>query len=366
MIKEGKIGVKEAVSLITIAITTKVFFTSPGLIAKTLGTTGWYMTLISAIFGAIGFTFVYLLLKKYPGKDLIEVFEAVFGRIIALPYLVFLAFMFVLNAAIMLREFAEVMKVYVFPLTPINYIMALFILFVALASILGLESISRFSAFISTILLIAFGAVLVLASRDYEFHRFAPILGYGLGKTVITGIMRSTVYSDVIILAVLAGSLQGLSHIKKAGYMSIAFSGILISLSFVAFTLSYPYYSAAEITSPMYQLVSLIDYGRFLQRLESIFLFVWNIATFVSVAINFYAGASTYCKTFRIQDARPVIIPLGILTFALAMIPRDISEVAMGYVQTIRQYGWTVFFIPPVIALLVSMFRKKEGKIKNA
>jgi spore germination protein (amino acid permease) len=365
MIQEGKIGVREAVCLITIAITTRVFFTSPGLLAKNLGTTGWYMTLISALFGAVGFTFVYLLLKKYPRKDLIEVFEAVFGRYIALPFLILLAFMFVINAAIMLREFAEVMKVYVFDLTPITYIMGIFILFVAIVSILGFESIARFSSFIGIILLVAFGVVLVLSSGNYEIHRLAPILGKGLDRSIITGMLRSTVYADAIILAVMAGSMQGLSHIKKAGYLSIAISGILISISFVAFTLTFPYYAAAEITAPMYHMVSLIDYGRFFQRLEAIFLFIWNISTFVSVSINFYAGASTYCKTFRIQDTRPVIVPLAIITFALAMVPKDISEVALGYVQTIRQYGWTGFFIPPFIALIVSIFRKKGEKNKK-
>lgn len=366
MIKEGKIGVREAVSLIAITMTNRVFFTSPGVLAKSLGTSGWYMTLISALFGAIGFTFAYLLLKKYPGKNLIEIFEAVFGRYIALAFIILLVFMLLSNASIMLREFAEVMKVYVFSLTPITYIMGIFILVAAIVSILGLEPIARFSAFAGVILLITFIIVLVLSSQNYKIHRLAPILGYGLDRTIITGMMRSTIYADAIILAVVAGSMQGLNHIKKAGYLSITISGILVAMSLAAFTLSFPYYTAAEITAPMYQLVTLIDYGRFVQRMEAIFLFVWNIATFISVTINFYAAASTYCKAFRIQDIRPVIVPLAILAFTLAMIPKDISELTFGYVNTIRSYGWIGFFIPPVLALFVSMFRKKGGETKNA
>jgi spore germination protein (amino acid permease) len=366
VIREGKIGVKEATSLITISIVSRIFFTSPGLLAKNLGTAAWYMTLISALFGAIGFTFVCLLLKKYPGKDLIEVFEAVFGRYIALFFLILLTFMFIINASLIVREFAEVMKAYIFPLSPITYVIGILMLFVTIVCILGFESISRFSAFISIVLLIVFGIVLALASGSYEFHRLAPMLGYGLGKTVITGMLRCGVYADPIILAVLAGSMQGLGHIKKAGYLSIAISAILGSLSFLAFTMTFPYFSAAEITSPMYQMVTLIDYGRFVQRTEAIFLFLWNITTFVAVAINLYAGASVYCKTFRIQDTRPVIIPLAILTFTIAMLPKDVSELTAVYIQTLRQYGWAGYFIPPVIALFISIFRKKEDKISNA
>lgn len=48
MIKEGKFGVQEAICLTWITIVSKVFFSSPAVLARLIGSTGWYATLISA------------------------------------------------------------------------------------------------------------------------------------------------------------------------------------------------------------------------------------------------------------------------------------------------------------------------------
>lgn len=366
MIKEGKIGVQEAVCLITIAITTRVFFTSPGVLADVLGTTGWYMTLISAAGGALGFTFVYLLLKRFPGKNLVEIFDKVFGRWIGFAVSFLLAVIFMLNAAIMLREFTDVMKVYVLELSPPAFIMGIFVIGVAVAAFMGLEAIARFSKLIAYFLLTAFIAVLVLSWQNYEVHRLTPLLGNGLDKTFYHGALRSTVYADAIILGVIAGPMQGVNHIKKAGYRAILLSGLLISVSFIAFSLTFPYYTAAEITAPMYQMASLIDYGRFIQRLESLFLFVWNISTFISVSISFYISLSVYSKVFRIQNIRPIILPACVILITLALIPKDIVSVVKGYVHVIRQSGWIVFFVPPILALGIAKIRRLKGGAQNA
>jgi spore germination protein KB len=73
-------------------------------------------------------------------------------------------------------------------------------------------------------------------------------------------------YKLVLKLAVVASSLQGTKHVKKAGYFSLVLSGILASFALLAFTLTFPYCTRAEITAPMYQITAMIDYGRLLQK----------------------------------------------------------------------------------------------------
>jgi len=170
----------------------------------------------------------------------------------------------------------------------------------------------------------------------------------------------------VLIIAVVAGSLQGTKYVKKVGYLSLLLSGILVSSVLLAFTLAFPYYTGSEITAPMYQLTAMIDYGRFLQRLEPIFLFVWFESSFISVSAIVYTSVSLYCKIFRIQDMKPVIFPFAVILFTVAMIPSDITTVATGYIHRSREYGWIIFYIPPLIALIMAIIRKKGAKKQNA
>jgi len=361
MIKEGKFGLQEAVWLITITISVKAFYTSPAILANLVGTTGWYMTLISAATAAVGFTFIYLLLKRFPGKNIVEIFGITLGRFIGFVFSGILALMMMFIAATRVREFTEVLKVYILPLSPLSFILGIFITGVVIVCLLGLETIARFSKLIAYVMLFGFFVVVILGWQNYDFHRLFPIFGYGIGKTVYHGVMRSSAYGEAVILAVIAGSLQGTKYIKKAGYLSIILSAALISISLFVFTLTFPYYTASEVTAPMYELATMIDYGRFVQRLEPIFLFIWSISSFISVTAVFYAFTSIYCKMFRIQDIRPVVIPSAIILFASAMIQKDMISVILVSVQRLMEYGGFILFIPPIIALIAAKLRKKGG-----
>ena len=61
MIKEGKFGVQEAVSLLVIS---GKGLHQPAMVMKVAGTAGWYMTLVSAMVAGIGL-FPYGFIKAF-------------------------------------------------------------------------------------------------------------------------------------------------------------------------------------------------------------------------------------------------------------------------------------------------------------
>lgn len=366
MIEEGRFGVSEAVCLTTVAITTKVFYTSPALLADLLATSGWYMTLLSALTAVLGFTFIYLLLKRFPNKDIVEIYKITFGRFIGPVFSLLLAFFLLLISFTTIREFIEVLRIYVMPRSSTSYLTAIFLAVVAVFCFYGLETIARFSKLCAYLLLISLGGVLVLSYQNYHLEYLFPFWGHGAARTALHGVLRSSSYGEVIILAVIASSLQGVKHIKKAGYISLAVSGLLISCVLLAFALSFPYTTVAEITSPMYELTMQIGYGRFVQRLDPVFLFVWVISSFITVSVLLYGFLSIYSKVFAIDDLRPCLAPSFITVFCLALLPKDIITVITGYIQNIRSYGWTIFFVIPLTALMTAIVRKKKGGAKSA
>lgn len=365
MIKEGKIGVQEAISLIAITITVKVFFTSPAYTAKVTGTASWYMTLISATTASLGFMILYLLLKRFPGKDLVQVFELSMGRIVGFIFSILVCIVLFIDATLLVREFAEVMKVYVLPLSPPSSIIGVFLAMVIVVCFLGLESIARFSRLFGYFLVGGFLIIIVLATNKYDYHYLFPFWGYGFDKTLTHGVSRSSFYGEVIILGVIAAAMQGTAHIKKAGLAALIVSGLIISLGLSTTMMAFDYSTAQEITSRMYDLTRIIHLGGFFERLDPIFLFTWNIGTLVGVSTLFYASLSIYCKTFRIQDMRPIIIPKAIILFTVSMIPQDLTSVS-AYVHILREYGWIIFYCLPLAALITAMVRRKKGGAVDA
>lgn len=361
MTQEGKFGVHEAVCLLTITSVAKVFYTSPALLVGIVGTANWYMTLISAATAAFGFTFIYFLLKRFPGKNIMEIYDSVLGSFLGFIFSFMLLFIIVATGISNLREFSDVLKVYVYPDSPLGYLMGIVLFTAVILSFLGLETIARYSKFVGYALLFGFVLVMILSIQNYEFFRIFPLLGHGLGTTVYNGLIRSSGHAEIIIIAIFAGSLQGISHIKKAAYTSFVLAGIIVSFSFLSFIMSFPYTVAQELTAPMYEMVGVINYGSFFQRVEPIFLFVWSISSLISITVLFYMALLIYCHMFRINDKKPLIIPFSIIFFALASIPLSIIHLIKGLIQTLRSFSWIFFFIPPIVTLIAAKIFKKKG-----
>jgi len=358
---EGKFGTQEAVWLTVCTIVAKVFFTSPSLVTSILGTSGWYMTLISAAVAAGGFWLTVKLLNRFPNMSLSEVYMRSLGRVAGFAFSLILGIYLLFVASLNIGEFQEVLRVYVFPNTPNGVIILIFAGSVLLMSLLGLESIARISKIIAFFTVAGFLAVLILSVENYEVSNLFPILGYGLDKTIINGVLRCSVYGDVIILAIFAKSLQGIQYVKRAGFIALLLSALLIFLCLLAFALCFPYYVSKEITSAMYEIATIIDYGRFVQRIEPVFLFIWVTTSMLASTTLFYSFVRLYCDAFRIYDWKPIAVAGSVILFALSLMHRDISEIAFAGVQLTRMIGIIPMFIMPVIALFIAVIRKKGG-----
>ncbi|MDD3704854.1 MAG: endospore germination permease [Clostridiaceae bacterium] len=365
MIKEGKFGVQEAICLTWITIVSKVFFSSPAVLARLIGSTGWYATLISAAVALLGFSFIYLLLKRFPDKGIVEIFDIAFGRVIGFIISCILGLYMLFITVARTSELSGFLRVYVAPQSPNWFIIGIFVVCIYTLSILGLESIARLSKLLIYPLLLGFLTVLLLGVQNYDFNNLFPAFGYGLDKIAYNGILRSSVYGEVIILAIFAKSFQGARFIKKEGIIGISLSAAIISLSLLCCSLTFPYYIEQEITSPMYELSTLIDYGRFVQRVEAIFLYVWIMSNFISATVVFYSFMSIFCYTFRIPDKKPIIIGSCIILYTVSLMHKNIISIILGYISIIRNFGSLPLFVLPLITLIAVMIRKK-GENTNA
>ena len=366
MIKEGKLGLSEAICLVTLVTVTKMFYTSIRVVIELTATAAWYSTFISAIDALIAFFIIYLLMKRFQGYDLVEIFEKVTGKIIGrILSLVFCTY-FIYYAGSNLREFLEMIKAYNLPYTPPSLILFAFILSVIVLAYLGLETIARVSR--PSFFIVMFGviSIMILASTNYNIDRLFPLGGYGIQETLYHGFFRGSAYDEVIILTFIANSMNGIRDFKKAGFISLILTAIGFSSTMLCAIIAFEYPAGGENLSSLFQLSRIINLSRFLQRLESLFLFIWVIASLITVATSFFIALSIYCKTFKIDNHKPLLLPCGFLTFMIAILPESLSELTEMNIVFIRQYSmFFVFGIPILVFFLSLLLGKKGGKLKN-
>ncbi len=361
MIKQGKFGTAEAIYLITLVIASKAFYTSIRVMIKKTGTAAWYMTLVSGIVSIIFFLLISLVMKRFPGKNLVDIFELVTGRFLGKILTLLFSAYYVYYAGSSLREFLEMIKVYNLPYTPPSLIIIAFMAVVVVLAYIGLEAIARLASVSFYPILIGIAIILFLAYPYYHVRAIFPIGGYGIAETIESGFFRSSAYDEVVILAFIINSINGVKTFKKVGIYSIVISGIVFLFTCLCNVMAFDYTMASENVSDLFQLARVIYFSRFFQRIESIFLFIWIIASLITVGLAFYIAISSFCRAFRISNHRPLILQFAFLTFMVTLLPEGIIEVAKTNIVFMREYSMTLIYGVPILVLLISVIFGKKG-----
>lgn len=361
MIREGKFGLYETVCLTTILIVSKIFYTSISVIIKTMGTAAWYGTLVSSMVSMFFFLLLYLLMKRFPGKNIMEIFDIVLGSFMGKTLSLLFSAYILFYAGSSLREFLEMIKAYNLPYTQPSLIIGAFIAVSVLVAYYGLEGVARVSAIFFIPIIAGLAIILLLAIPYYDFDNLKPFGGYGIVRTLSIGFMRSSAYNEVFLLAIIINSIHGLKSFKRAGIISVTIAGAVISLSVLLNIAAFEYTIASENTSATFQLARIIYFNRFFQRIESIFLFTWVIASLITVSVSFFVSMNVYCKSLKIKNHRPLLLPFAFLLFMITIYPENFSQVMEFNIAIMRQYSLIFVNGVPILVLIVAMLRGKKG-----
>lgn len=363
--KEGKIDLHEAISLTCLVTVSKILYTTLAATVKAVGTAAWYSVIFSFATALIIFLIVCILMSRFPQKNLPQIFEAVFGKMLGKFINMIFCIYTLYYASMCAREFLEMIKSYTFPRTPPSIILIAFLTVSIIIAYKGLENIARLSYIVFYPILIILALILILTFPYYNFDYLKPVWGYGFKNTLRTGIFRSSSFSEVFILFLIAKSLKSTEDVKKAGIISLIIIVIMPSITYVVYLMVFGYARGSEPLSGMFELSKLIYFNRYFQRVESFFLFIWVISALINVSTAFYMSIFIYSNIFNIKNHKPIILQFAFLMYMIALIPKNITELTETHILFLRQYSFIIVYGIPVFALLVSIIFGKKEQISN-
>lgn len=360
------IGKFEAFCIIVNAIGAKIYLSYPRNAAEAAGTAGWIFTLYTSLLAVIGFIIISKLYTRFEGKDLLDIGEYVGGKtgkiIVGILILAFLLFLIPL----ILREFGEEMKIISLPISPISYVSIFFLSGALVATFLGIESISRISSLIVVAVAIGFVIIFLGVLPTYDVSNLVPILGNGAKDIIVKGTPRVSTYSELIYLFMLTPFLKTYKNFSKVGYWSLGISASLLIISSLCYQLFIPYPTNLEPFLPVYNMSRSINFGRFFQRVEPIFLTTWAATGLLYVSTGFFFIVYTFKKIFNLEYLRPLILPFAVIVFTISMLPQNLMNTDRVITSFFRDWSWTVTFGMTILLLVIARFVKKGKKAENA
>ncbi|MHB9146384.1 MAG: GerAB/ArcD/ProY family transporter [Symbiobacteriia bacterium] len=360
--KREQIGTAEATFLMVAILSAKAFLTMPRYMMLDGATAAWLEVILTGLVGALGWAAIVLFMRRFPGRSLIQAVEEILGPYLALPVQLLYVGTFLWVTAVVVRQFAESVLAVIMPVTPISVIITTLLGAAAYACYLGIEAVARAARyFIPIIFTLVVLLMLLVLPAGARLNRLFPLLGPGLGPLLWRAVPRSSLYLELLLLPILAPSLKEPGKMARIGYQSIVWTALLWLMVVLAFELVFPFPAGTSNPFPLLALARLIHIGRFIQRVESFFIFAWIFAAAAKLSASLLAAMLAYAQSFRLRTYRPLAFPFAVLATALALLPPNLVVAMHDDREVLRLYGFIVAFVLTLLLWGVAVLRHKGG-----
>ncbi|PWI58098.1 GerAB/ArcD/ProY family transporter [Sulfoacidibacillus thermotolerans] len=355
-IETGRVGVIELTALLTIYTATDVFLSFPSRVAYEGQSMAWAIPLVSGVIVLAAFFIVHFCFTRFPGENILQVLTRLFGRVVTLPIALIFTVFFIAQTALVMREFTETVVTTVLPSTPTALIALSFLVVVVYYAHKGLEGLTRTAMIFSYIFVIGLGLLLLLPLSWFDSSLLLPLWGRGVKATLWFGTMNTSLFCNVLILSFMYPSIRNRNQFVYIGAVSILAAALIFSVVLVVFIGTFAVAPLGRVPFPLYQLARVIYVGRFIQRLESIFVFLWVAAAIIKMGFGLWLSAYLYAYAFHMPVYRPLLFPFALLLYVLSFLPPDFPTVLALSAHVFEPYGWTVSVAFPVFLALLAAF----------
>ena len=338
-----KLTTWEVASTLAIVTLTPVLLSYPQYNAKTYGTAYMLHSIYMAIVMFIIFWIGLKLYKPFVGKDILDVAEMLGGKKLKIiSGILFLSYL-ILIVIFTMQEFGEDIEKVMFTHSTNSEINIMFAIAMAVLAYFGMKGAFKFGSYLFPIIVIGFILVFLSLFSRIDVLNLTPILGTGADKVFLSGVKEVGIYSSLFALLFVPPMVK---NIKKASYCSIASTSFFIIFSAFLLSTIIPYPSLTQKSFAIFELTRYIGFGRFFQRLEAVFTFLWIMTCFIFIGVALIFIIYILKKSFNLKYANRLIPCIALILYTCSDI------IPNYYIATkIREFLYIV--ISPCILLIL-------------
>lgn len=358
---KSKIGTLEAIMLVLTIVVTHTLSSLPrNILVSSKSATIINLIFVSILAILISY-FIVRLLKNFAGQDIIDISEYLGGKVFKTIVGVIFILYFLISSSILLRSFCENLKIIYYPMTNVLFIIVMFIIAICTANRLDFNASLKTNLLIIPLVLVSIIFLFFANMNKFIPERIFPIFGDGLFNTFVIGLTNLASFGGIAYLYFLPPYLKEPEKMKKIALLSIGLSAIYLILCVATLLFMFSFFINVNEITPLYNATRYIEFGSFLQRLESVFLLIWIIAFACYLSIVSKFAMSIFKKLTNIETKKPLIDIFGILILSISLVPQNyaISEKFETDIYPYLVLG-IVLFMGMSILIFANLLKKKQ------
>lgn len=308
------------------------------------------------------------LFKKFQGQDILDVCKFLGGNTLTIIMGILYILLLLLVPIFVVKNFSEALQVIYFKTSPLIFILLFFIISSTIANKFSLKVLAKANLIITPIIFFSIIIILFSSFKNFNVRRIFPILGYGVNQTFFSGLSNVFSFSGIGYLFFIGPFINNAKDFKKMSIISIVLSGLYLFLSVTCILLSLSPTFKSEETFSLYLLTRNLSYGRFIQRVDAIFIFLWIISVITYISFAIYFAIYIFKKLTKISDTSSINYTINLLVLTVLLIPSSLAVTAQIAHKTFK-IGTLIFLFGISIIILIlanlklKIIDKKKGKV---
>ena len=207
--------------------------------------------------------------------------------------------------------------------------MLLLLIAIVISNKLNFRPLTRANLFFLPAVLFSIFFIFITNIGNFTVQRALPFIGNGMATTFFSGLSNLFAFGGISYLYFIPSHLKDFKDYKKIALASVGISALFLLLSVTTILLLFPIVAATEEVLPLYLASRFIEFGRFFQRLDAIFVFIWIISMISYLSIASYFATSIFQKIANLQYNKWIIGMFASLVFGLGLLPQNLQQLSM-------------------------------------
>lgn len=354
-----RIGNKEAIALLTTIAFNHIIMNVTKSIIETTASASLLNILYIGIIAIIFTSIICYFLNKFPTLDLIDISEYLGGKV--LKWIIGILFVgyFLFFAGILLNIFSTCLEITYFQLVRPIYIVGFFVISAIISCTMRHNAIYRTNFIIFPLLIVSTFFIFIANFRYFNFEKMYPALGNGIFTTFVAGISNLFAFQCLAYIFFIPPELKEPNKLKKIAVSSVVLSCIFLLISVAIILFMFNGFVETDELLPLYSAVKYIEFGSFVQKLDSTFVLIWIISfvTYLSIALKF--SSRILKKLTHIENENFFTFLLGIALLFISLWPKNYAF-SIFLANTIYKYTFFILVIGITLLILFSATLKQK------
>lgn len=301
-------------------------------------------------------------LSRRPGQNLTDLALQAGGRPLAVASSLVLISIILTAVGFSLRQSSELVVTALYPHTPQTFAMTTTILVAALGAAMAPANLFWMAALTSWA--IAFSILLLLLGTVGwgQLRNATPVTGHGILPTLREILPLTSYYTPLLHLLIFCRFLPTPRGLLRGTLLATGGATLMWAVVLLFSLMVFPLPVGLHVPFPVYEMSRIVQGGRFLERVDTIWIVVWAFGSVLRTAVAIMAAARLFQEAFRLPDHRGAVLPLTIPTLAIALIPANQADAITLESEIFRRISFVALFLLPAGISLWAEFRARQRR----